>query len=191
MANRSTSERGNRSDMGNENEGNSEVTFTPDTNDAEVQFNAEGSLNSATNMTTPPPEAVSKSIDNVSDKAKDAVDRASEGLKHTAAQANTQIHQISTEMRERAYSVKGNASQSLRQAAQNLREQVRTGEGQPVQQAESLAMQLDKMAGYLDDNSFEEIQEDAKRTIQKNPWQSVGAAAVVGFIFARLFGGRR
>jgi ElaB/YqjD/DUF883 family membrane-anchored ribosome-binding protein len=72
-----------------------------------------------------------------------------------------------------------------------MREQVRTGEGQPVGQAESIASSLDKMANYLEANSFEEIESDARRTIQKNPWQSVGAAAFVGFILSRLFGGRR
>jgi ElaB/YqjD/DUF883 family membrane-anchored ribosome-binding protein len=94
-------------------------------------------------------------------------------------------------MVDRAYTVKSNAAQSLRQAAQSLREQVRTTEGEPVQQAESLAVSLDRMASYLESSTFEEIEKDARRTIQQNPWQSVGTAAAVGFVLARLFGGGR
>ena len=137
------------------------------------------------------PEAVAQTIDQVSDKAKDVVDKASDSLKQTAVQASTQLQQAQREMIDKAYAVKTNASQSLYEAAQKLRAEVRTGDGAPVQQAEAIAESLEKMGRYLESNTFEEIESDARRTIQKNPWQSVGAAALVGFVMARIFGGRR
>jgi len=127
----------------------------------------------------------------VSEKAKDAVDRAAESLKQTSATAANQVQQVGVEIRDKANDVKSQAAQSLKQAAENLRHEVKTTDGRPVAQAESFAQQLEKMASYLDDSSFEEIETDVRTTIQRNPWQSVGVSLAIGWVLSRLFGGRR
>jgi ElaB/YqjD/DUF883 family membrane-anchored ribosome-binding protein len=160
-----------------------EISFTPSPLNEDVNFTPEPPAEA--------PQAVTHSIDAASDRAKHVVDRASEGLKHTAANATSQIQTITRDMRERADVAKGDASQSLRKLAQNLREQVQSGDGQPVAQATSIAEQLDRMATYLEGNTFEDIEADARQKIQKNPWQSVGIAAFIGFILSRIFGGKR
>src|SRR5258708_21257299 len=81
------------------------------------------------------PEAVSQAIDTASDRAKEAVDRASLGLKQTATTAATQVQQDHPDLVDQAYTVKANAAQSLLQAAQKIRSEGHSGEGQPVQQA--------------------------------------------------------
>ncbi len=140
-------------------------------------------------------ETVSHTIDNVAERAKgvvnDAVDRASSSVKQTAKEANNQLQQVTHDIRERADTVKANAAQSLLQAAQNLREQIGSNQGPAVQQAEYLATTLEQVSKYLETNSFENIETDVRHTIQKNPWQSVGVAAFIGFILARMFGGSR
>ena len=159
-----------------------EINFTPSPLNEDVNFTPEPPAEA--------PQAITHSIDAASDRAKHVVDRASEGLKQTAANATSQVQQAVRDMRERADVAKGDASQSLRKLAQNLREQVRSGDGEPVAQANSIAEQLDKMATYLESNTFQDIEADARQTIQKNPWQSVGIAALIGFVLSRIFGGK-
>lgn len=138
-----------------------------------------------------PPEAVASAIDDVSDKAKEVVDRASEGLKQTSANAALQVQQAQKAMFERANEVKATAASQLFQAAASLRSEVRTEQGQPVQQAEALAANLEQLGRYLEAHSFDEIESDVRHTIQRNPWQSVGIAVAVGWIMSRIFGPRR
>jgi ElaB/YqjD/DUF883 family membrane-anchored ribosome-binding protein len=140
-----------------------------------------------TNMTTEPPPKVAEAIDDVSDKAKEVVDRASESLKHTSANAALQLQQAQRAMVDRAYEAKTAASGQLRQLAETLRSEVRTGEGQPVQYTEQLAMNLDNLAGYLEMHSFDQIEGDLRRSIQRNPWQSVGLSVAVGWLIAKIF----
>jgi ElaB/YqjD/DUF883 family membrane-anchored ribosome-binding protein len=139
------------------------------------------------NMTTEPPPKVAEAIDEVSDKAKEVVDRASESLKHTTANAAMQLQQAQHAMVDRAYEAKAAASTQLRQLAEKLRSEVRTGEGQPVQYADQLSTSLDTLAQYLEMHSFDQIEGDLRRTIQRNPWQSVGLSVFVGWILAKIF----
>ncbi len=92
---------------------------------------------------------------------------------------------------DRAYDVKSQAAQSLYQAAQSMRAEVKTADGQPVQQVEALAARLETLGQYLDDHSFEDIEGELRHTIQRNPWQAVGVSVAVGWVLSRLFGGRR
>jgi ElaB/YqjD/DUF883 family membrane-anchored ribosome-binding protein len=138
-----------------------------------------------------PPEAVVKAIDDFSDRAVDAVSRASEGLKQTSANAAQSVQQAQDAVRARAYEVKANAAQQLHKAAETLRTEVRTGEGQPVDQAGMVAARLDNLGNYLEQHSFEEIEGDVRQTIQRNPWQSVAVGVAVGWVLSRIFGRRR
>lgn len=140
---------------------------------------------------TEPPEVVANAIDDVSDKAKEVVDRASESLKQTSASAAMQVQQAQKAMLERANEVKARAASQLFQAAETLRSEVRTGQGQPVQQAEALAANLEQFGRYLEAHSCDQIESDVRHTIQRNPWQSVGIAVAVGWILSRIFGPRR
>jgi ElaB/YqjD/DUF883 family membrane-anchored ribosome-binding protein len=140
---------------------------------------------------TEPPEVVASAIDDVSGKAKEVVDRASEGLKQTSANAALQVQQAQQAMFDRANEVKSKAASQLYQAAETLRGEVRTGQGQPVQQAEALAANLEQLGRYLEAHSFDEIESDVRHTIQRNPWQSVGIAVAVGWVLSRIFGPRR
>src|SRR5215510_9167092 len=85
-------------------------------------------------MSAEPPPKVAETIDDVSDKAKEVVDRASEGLKQTSANAAMQLQQAQRALNQRAYEAKSGAAAQLRQLAETMRSEVRTGEGQPVQQ---------------------------------------------------------
>ena len=101
-----------------------------------------------------------------------------------------QVQQAQRAMRDRAYDVKSNAANQLYQAAATLRNEVRTSQGDRVEQAESLAQNLEDLGRYLDDHSFEQIESDLSHTIQRNPWQSVGAGFIAGWMFGRMFGRR-
>ena len=138
-----------------------------------------------------PPEAVVSAIDDVSDKAKEVMDRATDGLKQTTANAAVQVQQAQQVMLDRANNVKSKAASQLYQAAETLRSEIRTEQGQPVQQAEALARNLDQLGRYLEAHSFDEIESDARHTIQRNPWQSVGIAVAVGWVLSRIFAPRR
>jgi len=150
-----------------------------------------GTSGSSQGMNAEPPEPVAHAIDDVSDKAKEVVDRASDSLKQTSANAAMSVQQAQQQMVDRAYDVKSQAAQQLRAAAQSLRSEVRSQTGQPVQQAEALARNLENLGNYLEQRSFEDIESDLRHTIQRNPWQSVGVAVAVGWVLSRLFGGRR
>ncbi len=138
-------------------------------------------------MDTNPPEAISSAIDDVSGKAKEAVDRASESLKQTSASASMQMQQMQQTMRDRAYDVKSNAAHQLYQAAATIRNEVHTSQGERIDQAEALAQSLEDLGRYLDDHSFEQIESDLRHTIQRNPWQSVGAGFAAGWVLGRMF----
>lgn len=153
---------------------------------------ATGTGDQITAPNTPePPEQVAHAIDDVSDRAKEVVDRASEGLKQTSANAALSLQQAQRAMVDRAYDVKAQAARQMYQMAESLRNEVRTQTGQPVQQAEALAKSLDNLGRYLEQRSFEDIESDLRHTIQRNPWQSVGIAMAVGWVLSRLFGRRR
>jgi hypothetical protein len=138
-----------------------------------------------------PPEAVAKVIDDLSDKAVDVVARTSEGLKQTSANAALSMQQAQDTIRARAYEVKTNAAQQLHKAAETLRGEVGTGQGQPVEQAGMVADRLDSLGNYLEQHSFDQIEGDVRQTIQRNPWQSVAVGLAVGWMASRIFGRRR
>lgn len=145
----------------------------------------------ATGIQGQPPEAVSKTVNDVTDRAHEVVDKAAEGVKQTSANAAMQFQQAQRAMLDRATDVKSQAASQLYQAAETLRSEVRSGQGQPVQQAEALASSLDQLGHYLDQHSFDEIESDVRQTIQRNPWQSVGVAVAVGWVLSRIFAPRR
>jgi ElaB/YqjD/DUF883 family membrane-anchored ribosome-binding protein len=138
-----------------------------------------------------PPEAVAKAIDELSDKAVDAVSHVSEGLKQTSANAAQSMQQAQEAIRARASEVKANAAQQLHKAAETLRGEVKTADGQPVEQAGVVADRLDNLGNYLEQRSFEEIEGDVRKTIQRNPWQSIAVGVAVGWVLSRIFGRRR
>jgi ElaB/YqjD/DUF883 family membrane-anchored ribosome-binding protein len=130
------------------------------------------------------PDALAETIDEVSDRAHEVVDRASDTLKQKANTAVSQVENIQHEMRDRAYTVKTSAAEQLLTVAQSLRTE---STGSQIPQAESLAGSLEKMAQYLEESSFEDLEYDARQTIRQNPWQSVGAALVAGYFLGKIF----
>ena len=57
--------------------------------------------------------------------------------------------------------------------------------------ARSASRSLQDTAAKLDAKSVDELGEDAREVVRKSPAAAVGIAAVVGFMFARLFRGTR
>lgn len=57
--------------------------------------------------------------------------------------------------------------------------------------ARSASRSLQETAAKLDAKSVDELSEDAREMVRKSPAAAVGIAAVVGFLFARLFRGSR
>lgn len=57
--------------------------------------------------------------------------------------------------------------------------------------ARSASRSLQETAAKLDSKSVDELSEDARAMVRKSPGAAVGLAAVVGFMFARLFSGGR
>lgn len=53
--------------------------------------------------------------------------------------------------------------------------------------ARSASKSLQETAAKLDAKSVDELAEDARQTVRKNPATAVGLAALAGFMFARLF----
>ena len=106
------------------------------------------------------------------------------------ANAAVQLQQAQQVMFERANEVKAKAASQLFQAATTLRSEMRGEQGQSIPQAEALAANLEQLGHYLEAHSFDEIERDARQTIQRNPWQSVGVAVAVGWILSRIFAPR-
>ena len=184
----------NKPDAPNNPDSTGQNTNRPTTPRTTTNRNSEQEVGQTSRMQSTniePPEAISSAIDDVSDKAKDVVDRASDSLKQTSANASVQLQQAQQAMRDRAYDVKSSAANQLYQAAATLRNEVRTSQGDKVEQAESLAKSLEDLGRYLDDHSFEQIESDLRHTIQRNPWQSVGVGIFVGWVLANMFGRRR
>jgi ElaB/YqjD/DUF883 family membrane-anchored ribosome-binding protein len=101
------------------------------------------------------------------------------------------MQQAQEAIRARASEVKANAAQQLHKAAETLRGEVKTADGQPVEQAGVVADRLDNLGNYLEQRSFEEIEGDVRKTIQRNPWQSIAVGVAVGWVLSRIFGRRR
>lgn len=57
--------------------------------------------------------------------------------------------------------------------------------------ARKASRSLTEVSATLDNKSLEELGDDAREFVRKSPGTAVGIAAVVGFLFARLFSGSR
>ncbi len=56
--------------------------------------------------------------------------------------------------------------------------------------ARSASRSLQETAAKLDSKSVEELGEDAREAVRRNPGKAVGIAAIAGFFLARLFRGK-
>jgi ElaB/YqjD/DUF883 family membrane-anchored ribosome-binding protein len=108
------------------------------------------------------------------------------------AQPEANLDVMRGEIRARAEAVKDAAANSLRSAADNIRQEIKKAKDSDfAPQAEQLARGIEKTAQYLSDNSFEQMGEDVVETVRKNPWRALGLAFFVGMITGIILGNER
>ncbi|MBI3977970.1 MAG: hypothetical protein HY331_07285 [Chloroflexi bacterium] len=79
------------------------------------------------------------------------------------------------------------AARDLELAARRIRETAARPGGLSEQYGEQVARRLEAGAEYLRETELPEMAEGMRQTVRRYPWQSLGAAALVGFLLARMF----
>jgi ElaB/YqjD/DUF883 family membrane-anchored ribosome-binding protein len=141
-------------------------------------------------------EQVQQTVNKAKEDVQQAVGQVGENVQQTVAQVSTEafrtVNEATRTMRETAYTVKEAASNSLLNAAENIRrEAVKGGNEEAIRQAHRLARSMEKAAVYLDSHTFDQIGEAATETVKENPWQSLGIAFIIGLIIGLLFSSGR
>ncbi len=120
--------------------------------------------------------------DNVSDKADQVV-----------ADATKNVQEIGRELHHHADNAKSDMVKTLYDAAMNLRKQARDAgaSDEIADRVDDVAIGFEKAASYLKRNSFEDMGEDAVRTVKTYPMQTIAVIFVIGVVIGLLLRGSR
>jgi ElaB/YqjD/DUF883 family membrane-anchored ribosome-binding protein len=120
-------------------------------------------------------------------KNHDVQDRAEQ----IRSEAEDSLHDLSRNARQSAEDVKKEAVRLLNNAADTIRRESRErGASHDVRDsADEVAHGLERAAHYLKRNSYEDIGQDVSKTVQRNPWRTVGIIFVVGVIIGLMLRG--
>src|SRR5688500_15138830 len=116
-------------------------------------------------------------------------------LEHRAEQirseAESGLRELSRNARSTGEDVKKEAIKLLNNAADLIRREARqTNASKEVRGgADDVARGLEKAAHYLKKNSFEDMGEDMTKSVQRNPWRTIGIIFVVGIIIGMMLRG--
>ena len=131
-------------------------------------------------------DQVSATVGTIKDEAR----RHADNLKSEAANLKDQA---GTKAREAATAGKGKAAEAVGGLAKLLEDTAPTVDEKLGKQygdyARSAATSVSGFANSLDQKDIDELTENAREFVRKSPAVAVGAAAVVGFVLARLLKG--
>jgi ElaB/YqjD/DUF883 family membrane-anchored ribosome-binding protein len=101
-----------------------------------------------------------------------------------AAQAKTKAAELARDGKSKASDALSTLGQTVADNAGTIDDRFGTKYGD---YARTASRSLQETAAKLDSKSVEELGEDAREMVRRNPGAAVGIAAIVGFFFARLF----
>lgn len=131
-------------------------------------------------------DQVSATVGTIKDEAR----RHADNLKGEAANLKDQA---STKARDAATAGKGKAAEAVGSLAKLLQDSAPTVDEKLGKQygdyARSAATSVSGFASNLDQKDIDELAENARDFVRKSPAVAVGAAAVVGFVLARMLKG--
>ncbi|HTI31168.1 MAG TPA: hypothetical protein VL405_03480 [Sphingomonas sp.] len=121
--------------------------------------------------------------------AKPTIQSLKDEAQNLAGTAKTAALNAAATGKDKAADALSEAASFIENAAQTLDEKVGNGVGDYARKAGAAATNL---SDSLKTKNVDELVEDAKSAVRKNPAIAVGAAAAVGFLLTRIFrlGGR-
>lgn len=132
-------------------------------------------------------QAKSKSSDLVGE-AKEYSAEAKVKAAELAAEAKVKAADLALEGKTRASEAISSLGRIVSENAGTIDEKLGAKYGD---YARTASRSLQETAAKLDAKSVDELGQDAREVVRKSPAAAVGIAAVVGFMFARLFRGKR
>ncbi|MBZ0300222.1 MAG: hypothetical protein K8J31_10790 [Anaerolineae bacterium] len=98
------------------------------------------------------------------------------------------VNEVRREALEKADEIRKEAAKKLNTAAEAIRKEVRDKDAdkEAVEKADEIATHLEKTATYLNNNTVEQMGEDATEVVVKNPWQSVMIALIIGVLIGLM-----
>jgi ElaB/YqjD/DUF883 family membrane-anchored ribosome-binding protein len=133
------------------------------------------------------PQTVPDTTATLGDKAsapRATVQSLKEEAQNLAGTAKNAARNAAVTGKDRAAEALSEAAGFIETAAQTLDEKVGNGVGDYARKAGTAATSL---ADTLKAKDVDELVEDAKEVVRKNPALAVGAAAAVGFLLTRIF----
>jgi hypothetical protein len=114
------------------------------------------------------------------EKAKEqAKDQVQQGMGQARDRVRRQVDERSTQAGEQVRSAAGDA----RSVAEQLRSQ---GKDQPARLAEQAADRAERLGGYLEGASGDDILRDVEDFARRNPWAVVAGGVALGFTLSRM-----
>lgn len=107
----------------------------------------------------------------------------------SAPEINDSLDDIRDDLRERANKARLDVVKQLYNMAETIRKEVNESEDideEAKQQADKFVTGLEKAATYLNQNTVDELGEDATDVVRRNPWKTMGIVFVVGLVIGLL-----
>jgi hypothetical protein len=130
-------------------------------------------------QTEPGPDKKEQAKEQVQEQAQQVADRAQEGMGQAREQVRRQVDERSTQAGEQVRSAAGDA----RSVAEQLRSQ---GKDRPARVAEQAADRAERLGGYLEQASGDDILRDVEDFARRNPWAVVAGGVALGFTLSRM-----
>lgn len=118
------------------------------------------------------------------DTKKGVVAKAKETTSKLAKEATTAARNAANEGKDRASDALASVSSAVAGAANLVEEKVGAGYGQYAHKA---ADKVSEVAKTLHDKDIDDLVDDTRQFVRKQPMIALGAAVAVGFVLTRLF----
>ena len=106
-----------------------------------------------------------------------------------AEKMEVDVNEVRREALEKADEIRKEAAKKLNAAAEAIRKEVRekaNADEEAVERADEVATHLEKTATYLNNNTIEQMGEDATEVVTRNPWQAVLIALIIGVVIGLI-----
>jgi hypothetical protein len=113
------------------------------------------------------------------DVKEQAKEQVQQGMGQAREQVRRQVDERSTQAGQQVRSAAGDA----RSVAEQLRSQ---GKDQPARLAEQAADRAERLGGYLEGASGDDILRDVEDFARRNPWAVVAGGVALGFTLSRM-----
>jgi ElaB/YqjD/DUF883 family membrane-anchored ribosome-binding protein len=121
--------------------------------------------------------------DQAKDKAQEVAGQAQDKAQQAAGQARAQLRDQIEQRSSQAAEQMNQQASDLHTVSQSLREQGKVG---PASAADRLAGYAERVGGYLDGKSADQLLRDAEDLARKRPWAAAGAGAALGLAASRF-----